>query len=75
MLLRELKIKRLFLHYHQEVLINIITITVEGRQQTAVDRKEWASVIKKAKVFRGPYSQGLLLLLLHWTSKKRMLQT
>ena len=32
---------------------------VKIRRQNAVDREEWASVIKKAKALRDPYSQGL----------------
>ena len=60
------------------MLINIIPITFKGRRQTAVEREEWGSVIKEAKVFRGPYSQGvllllLLLLLLYCTTNKRIL--
>jgi len=30
---------------------------VKRWRQKAVDREEWASVIKEAKVLRGPYSQ------------------
>jgi hypothetical protein len=28
-------------------------------QEKAVDREEWASVVKRAKVVRGPYSRGV----------------
>ena len=31
---------------------------VEGKEM-AVDREEWASVIKRAKALRGPQSQGV----------------
>ena len=32
---------------------------VKRWRQKAVDRKEWASVIKEAKALRGPYGQGV----------------
>jgi hypothetical protein len=32
---------------------------IQRRRRKAIDRVEWASVIKKSKALRGPYSQGV----------------
>jgi hypothetical protein len=47
------------LRWLEDVENGLREVKVKRWRQTAVDREEWASVIREAKPLRGPQSQGV----------------
>jgi hypothetical protein len=53
------RMRRPKLRWLENVQKDIWEMKVKRRRQRAVDREEWASVIKETKALRGPQSQGV----------------
>jgi len=47
------------LRWMENVEKDLLELKFKRWRQKAVDKEEWASIIKEAKALRGPYSQGL----------------